>query len=173
MRLLVMMFIIFVFALIQSLVPSFWWLNYARFPWLFSFSFYYAWRYDLYTALAAGCLSGLLQDLLSSFAPLGYSSLIFCASVIITKLLSKFVDVRDTRIFILSIIGIGELAIGVHYLLLARKGLIEPAINLFFYRVLSNAVLLCFCGVIVNVVMRFVSHVAGEQEEECLLEDVF
>ena len=155
------------------MAPAFWWLNYTRFPWLLCLAFYYAWRHELYIAVVAGFAGGLLQDLLSSFAPLGYAALCFCAGVLLVKLWSKFVDVRNTMLFAVTLACVGVLSMFVHYLVLVRKGLVEFDMLWIVFRLFSHAVLMLVCGLVTNAVMRFIDRISGEQEEEeCSFEDV-
>ena len=77
-----MILVMMVATLLQTILPGWAILGYARFPLLLGVVLYYALNHKLWIAIGTAFVAGLLQDGMS-FVPLGYSAFIFCVIALI------------------------------------------------------------------------------------------
>lgn len=146
MTLMVMALVVFLSALLQTVLPSFALLGHVKFPFLVSVVIYYALYRGGIPMMGSAFAAGITQDILTPMMPPGYSVICFlCIGVI----LGLFRDIVLTEsIFTWGILGGAATAVYMllMYILLSRSGLIECPLRRGLLKVAGSGLLGCVCA---------------------------
>ncbi len=127
--------------LLQALLPAHAILAQARYPFLLAVVVYAALNRRGWGMLLTALAAGLIQDLLSSRMPLGYSTVLFAGVALVIHRYRKLV-VTDSPVTAACFGGVAALLVtGLLYVLLLKEGLLAISLRLGLLRVGATALL--------------------------------